>query len=83
MLSRPGMASPPRRARDFHKRLQWDAAITCEKGLLVRSRDVAPLWTDNDLQKSAGDLAALRGYLRRTDLTLRVRAAARILRVAR
>jgi len=23
---------------DFHKRLQWDAAITCEKGLLVRSR---------------------------------------------
>ena len=24
--------------RDFHKRLQWDAAISCEKGLLVRSR---------------------------------------------
>src|SRR3954447_7208242 len=42
MLSRPGMASPPRRARDFHKRLQWDAAITCEKGLLVRSRGLEP-----------------------------------------
>ena len=29
--------------RDFHKRLQWDAAISCEKGLLVRSRVVAKL----------------------------------------
>ena len=38
----PGMASPPRKARDFHKRLQWDAAITCEKGLLVRSRGLEP-----------------------------------------
>src|SRR3954470_10962204 len=28
--------------RDFHKRLQWDAAITCEKGLLVRSRGLEP-----------------------------------------
>ena len=37
-----GMASPPRKARDFHKRLQWDAAITCEKGLLVRSRGLEP-----------------------------------------
>ncbi len=30
------------KSRDFHKRLQWDAAITCEKGLLVRSRGLEP-----------------------------------------
>jgi hypothetical protein len=34
----PRLAKP----RDFHKRLQWDAAITCEKGLLVRSRGLEP-----------------------------------------
>src|SRR4051812_30050335 len=34
----PRLAMP----RDFHKRLQWDAAITCEKGLLVRSRGLEP-----------------------------------------
>jgi hypothetical protein len=46
--------------RDFHKRLQWDAAITCEKGLLVRSRDVPTLRPVNGLRQSAGAQAPLR-----------------------
>ena len=40
--SRPKHSVPARRSRDFHKRLQWDAAITCEKRLLVRSRGLEP-----------------------------------------
>src|SRR5207342_801423 len=46
-MSRAAVAAQPwlarlAKPRDFHKRLQWDAAISCEKGLLVRSRGLEP-----------------------------------------
>src|SRR3954454_17355004 len=62
----PRLAKP----RDFHKRLQWDAAITCEKGLLVRSRGlepprVAPLAPQASAStNSATTAAGIRGPLR-------------------
>src|SRR3977135_1546103 len=43
MLSRAQawLGRPPK-PRGVHQRVPWDAAITCERGLLVRSRGLEP-----------------------------------------